>query len=47
MHDFIDSSIDENDLANAILPTMEKALLRSPEVSLAGQPFLRLLNHIA
>ena len=37
LHDFIDDSIDEVDLTNNILPTMEKSLLRSPEVSLTGR----------
>lgn len=36
LHGFIESSIDEKDLEQLILPQMEKALLRSPEVSLNG-----------
>lgn len=37
LHDFISSSVHESDLSGSILPTMEKALLRSPEVSLSGE----------
>ncbi|KAL4249154.1 TOG domain-containing protein [Abortiporus biennis] len=35
LHDFIKSSVQPEDLVNTILPTMEKALLRSPEISLS------------
>ncbi|KAI0343486.1 ARM repeat-containing protein [Trametopsis cervina] len=34
LHDFIHTAITEEDLRTVILPTMEKALLRSPEISL-------------
>ncbi|EMD33195.1 hypothetical protein CERSUDRAFT_142825 [Gelatoporia subvermispora B] len=35
LHDFVQSFVDENDLQTVILPTAEKALLRSPEISLS------------
>ncbi|KAI5995298.1 armadillo-type protein [Pisolithus orientalis] len=34
-HDFIESSVDPIILSSSVLPTMEKALLRSPEYSLS------------
>jgi len=34
LHDFIKSSVAADDLTKKILPTMEKALLRSPEISM-------------
>ncbi|KAI0688462.1 ARM repeat-containing protein [Cytidiella melzeri] len=56
LRDFIHSSITEEDLRDAILPTMEKVLLRSPEISLSviseffsayGQPFdSQLFRHL-
>ena len=35
-HDFIESSVTEEDLTSSILPSVEKSVLRSPEVSLLG-----------
>ncbi|KAI0657693.1 ARM repeat-containing protein [Cubamyces menziesii] len=35
LHDFVQSSVTPEDLMGTILPTMEKALLRSPEISLS------------
>ncbi|KAI0628364.1 ARM repeat-containing protein [Trametes polyzona] len=35
LHNFVSSSVTEDDFAGTILPTMEKALLRSPEISLS------------
>lgn len=34
LHDFIQSFISEEDFSSLVLPTIEKALLRSPEISL-------------
>ncbi|OBZ65072.1 Translational activator GCN1 [Grifola frondosa] len=34
LHDFVRTSVTEDDFAGTILPAMEKALLRSPEISL-------------
>ena len=36
LHDFIQSSVAPEDFSGTILPAMEKALLRSPEISLSG-----------
>jgi hypothetical protein len=38
--DFIRTTITPDDFSTSILPTMEKALLRSPEYSLSGRPSL-------
>ncbi|GJE94641.1 ARM repeat-containing protein [Phanerochaete sordida] len=35
LHGFIESTVDEKDLEQVILPQMEKSLLRSPEISLS------------
>ncbi|KAI9068620.1 ARM repeat-containing protein [Trametes sanguinea] len=35
LHDFVASSVTPEDFSGLILPTMEKALLRSPEISLS------------
>ncbi|KAI0764358.1 ARM repeat-containing protein [Trametes elegans] len=35
LHDFVSSCVTPEDFARTILPTMEKALLRSPEISLS------------
>ncbi|RPD57344.1 ARM repeat-containing protein [Lentinus tigrinus ALCF2SS1-7] len=35
LHDFIQSSVTPEDFSGSILPAMEKALLRSPEISLS------------
>ncbi|PSR76114.1 hypothetical protein PHLCEN_2v8664 [Hermanssonia centrifuga] len=35
LHDFINSYVTETELISTILPTMDKALLRSPEISLS------------
>ncbi|CAL1711997.1 unnamed protein product [Somion occarium] len=35
LHDFIETYVTESDLATTVLPTMEKSLLRSPEISLS------------
>ncbi|KAI0644913.1 ARM repeat-containing protein [Trametes meyenii] len=35
LHDFVSSSVTPEDFSTTILPTMEKALLRSPEISLS------------
>lgn len=37
LHGFIESTVDEKDLEQVILPQMEKSLLRSPEISLSGK----------
>ncbi|KAG1762385.1 armadillo-type protein [Suillus occidentalis] len=36
LHDFIGTCVTSSDLTATVLPTMEKALLRSPEYSLSG-----------
>jgi hypothetical protein len=36
LHDFIGTYVTSSDLIATVLPTMEKALLRSPEYSLGG-----------
>ena len=36
--DFIRTTISPDDLSTTILPTIEKALLRSPEYSFSGRP---------
>lgn len=36
LHDFIHSYVTSEDFASIVLPAMEKALLRSPEISLSG-----------
>ncbi|KAF8756754.1 ARM repeat-containing protein [Rhizoctonia solani] len=38
-HDLIQNCITEEDLTNTVVPSAEKAILRSPEVSLHGKPF--------
>ncbi|KAI8978208.1 ARM repeat-containing protein [Trametes punicea] len=35
LHEFVSSSVTPEDFTSAVLPTMEKALLRSPEISLS------------
>lgn len=36
LRDFVQHFVDEKDLQSVILPTVEKALLRSPEIALSG-----------
>lgn len=36
LHDFIADFVSEADLTDVILPTIEKAVLRSPEVAMGG-----------
>ncbi|OCH93463.1 ARM repeat-containing protein [Obba rivulosa] len=44
--DFVQNFVDENDLQTRILPTMEKALLRSPEISLSvSADFVAAFSH--
>ena len=37
MHDFVQTFVSQDDFTKSILPTMEKALLRSPEFSLNSE----------
>lgn len=37
LDDFIQTAVTRDDLSNTLLPSMQKALLRSPEVSLDGK----------
>ncbi|KAI5991791.1 armadillo-type protein [Pisolithus marmoratus] len=47
LHDFIQSCVDPTVLSSSILPTMEKALLRSPEYSLSvTRDFFLAYSHL-
>ena len=37
LHDFVVHTVSEIDLVEGILPVIEKALLRSPEIALQGK----------
>lgn len=41
-HDFIETSVTEMDLTSSILPTVEKSVLRSPEISLLGMLIMHM-----
>jgi hypothetical protein len=41
LHDFVLHTISEIDLVEGILPVIEKALLRSPEIALPGEDVCR------
>lgn len=48
-HDFVSNFVNESDLFNGLLPILEKALIRSPEVSLDGKhPCAKLIaSHLS
>ncbi|KAI6043543.1 armadillo-type protein, partial [Pisolithus marmoratus] len=47
LHDFIQSCVDPTVLSSSVLPTMEKALLRSPEYSLSvARDFFLAYSHL-
>ena len=43
-HDFIKTFVTPSELTNTLLPTMEKAVLRSPELSFPGKIYFLPLS---